>query len=257
MSQQDAVLPDQMNSHVAERVREEIARRRISRQQLADEARISLSTLEKALSGHRPFTLATIIRLEQAMGLKLRDKPETEKPIITTPQAHAHEDLGAYSRAAVSWLEGTFLTLRPSFGKSSDIFAYCTDIGWDSENTHLKFEERERIDTSFSQHGRVSVPHLSGHVYLVTNTSGQYRMAVLSRPSISGEMYGILTTLRAGQGAQLTPVSVPLVLIPMRVFETPVFGRVSAEDKAYDRYSGFLSRAIGDGYASFITSHQT
>lgn len=54
MSDQDSHLPDQLNARVAVRVREEIARRRISRQLLADEARISLSTLEKALSSHRP-----------------------------------------------------------------------------------------------------------------------------------------------------------------------------------------------------------
>ncbi len=253
MSQHDAVLSDQLNLHVAERVREEIARRRISRQHLADEARISLSTLEKALSGHRPFTLATIIRLEQAMGFELRDQTETEKPKPVTSGGHAAEELGSYSRAAVSWLEGTFLTLRPSFGNHGDIFAYCTDIGWDGGNTHLKFEERERTDASFSQRGCVSVPHLSGHIYLVTNTSGQYRMAVLSRPSIAGEMYGLLTTLRAGQGAQLTPVSVPLVLIPMKVFEAPVFGRITPADQAYDQYSRFLNKTIIDGYAGFVT----
>ena len=44
-------------------VREALARRRISRQTLAEKAKISLSTLEKALSGRRPFTLATVIRL--------------------------------------------------------------------------------------------------------------------------------------------------------------------------------------------------
>lgn len=252
MSQHDAVLSDQLNLRVAERVREEIARRRISRQHLADEARISLSTLEKALSGHRPFTLATIIRLEQAIGFELRDQTETEKPKPVVSSGHAAEELGSYSRAAVSWLEGTFLTLRPSFGNHGDIFAYCTDIVWDAGNAHLKFEERERTDVSFSQRGCVSVPHLSGHVYLVTNTSGQYRMAVLSRPSIAGEMYGILTTLRAGQGAQLTPVSVPLVLVPMKVFEMPVFGRVTPADQAYDQYSRFLNKTIGDGYASFV-----
>jgi transcriptional regulator with XRE-family HTH domain len=253
MSQHDAVLSDQLNLRVAERVREEIARRRISRQHLADEARISLSTLEKALSGHRPFTLATIIRLEQAIGFELRDQTETEKPKPATSSGHAAEELGSYSRAAVSWLEGTFLTLRPSFGNHGDIFAYCTDIVWDGGNAHLKFEERERTDASFSQRGCVSVPHLSGHIYLVTNTSGQYRMAVLSRPSIAGEMYGILTTLRAGQGAQLTPVSVPLVLVPMKVFEVPDFGRNTPADQAYDQYSRFLNKTIGDGYASFVT----
>ena len=254
MSQHDTVLPDQINRRVAERVREEIARRRISRQQLADEARISLSTLEKALSGHRPFTLATIIRLEQALGFELRDQVETERPKFNALHGHADEELGAYSRTAVSWLEGAFLTLRPSFGNNSDIFSYCTFISWDAENAHLKFEERERTDTSFSQHGRVSFPHLSGHIYLVTNTSGQYRMAVLSRPSIAGEMYGILTTLRAGQGAQLTPVSVPLVLIPMQSLDTPVFGRVTAADQAFDHYSSFITKTLSDGYASFVTS---
>ena len=38
---------------IALRVREELARRRLSRQWLADESRVSLSTLEKALSGRR------------------------------------------------------------------------------------------------------------------------------------------------------------------------------------------------------------
>jgi len=51
---------------VALKVREELARRRLSRQWLADEARISISTLEKALAGRRRFTLGTVVRLEDA-----------------------------------------------------------------------------------------------------------------------------------------------------------------------------------------------
>ena len=60
---------------IAAAIREELARRRISRQFLADEARISISTLEKALSGRRAFTLATTIRLEEALGIRLRRVP--------------------------------------------------------------------------------------------------------------------------------------------------------------------------------------
>jgi len=56
----------------AETIREEIARRRISRQTLAEQAKLSLSTLEKVLGGRRPFTLATTVRLEQALGVSLR-----------------------------------------------------------------------------------------------------------------------------------------------------------------------------------------
>ncbi len=61
---------------IALRVREELARRRLSRQWLADQSRVSLSTLEKALSGRRPFTLATVVRLEDALGTDLRGVPE-------------------------------------------------------------------------------------------------------------------------------------------------------------------------------------
>ncbi|MEG1029520.1 MAG: helix-turn-helix transcriptional regulator, partial [Brevundimonas sp.] len=57
---------------IARRVREELARRRLSRQALADMARVSISTLEKALSGRRAFTLATVVRLEQALGVPLQ-----------------------------------------------------------------------------------------------------------------------------------------------------------------------------------------
>ena len=65
-------LSDEQSRSVASRVREELARRRISRQHLADQAKISISTLEKALAGRRPFTLATTIRLEEALGVSLR-----------------------------------------------------------------------------------------------------------------------------------------------------------------------------------------
>ena len=69
---QEADLSPSLSRAIAQTVREELARRRISRQRLADDARISISTLEKALSGRRPFTLATTIRLEQALGRSLR-----------------------------------------------------------------------------------------------------------------------------------------------------------------------------------------
>ena len=69
---QDEWLDETRAAEIARQVREELARRRISRQALADLARISISTLEKALSGSRSFTLATVIRLEEALGTSLR-----------------------------------------------------------------------------------------------------------------------------------------------------------------------------------------
>jgi len=50
---QDRDLLEGEAREVGRRVREQLARRRISRQALADMAKISLSTLEKSLSGTR------------------------------------------------------------------------------------------------------------------------------------------------------------------------------------------------------------
>ena len=68
----DKQLSDEQSREIAETIREELARRRISRQALAEQAKLSLSTLEKVLGGRRPFTLATTVRLEQALGVSLR-----------------------------------------------------------------------------------------------------------------------------------------------------------------------------------------
>jgi transcriptional regulator with XRE-family HTH domain len=64
----DDDLNPEENRLIGNQIREELARRRLSRQHLADKAKISLSTLEKALTGSRPFTLATVVRIE-AFGL--------------------------------------------------------------------------------------------------------------------------------------------------------------------------------------------
>src|SRR5438309_3790273 len=70
----NAELSVEGSESVAMVVREELARRRLSRQWLADEAKVSLSTLEKALAGRRPFTLATVVRLEDALATSLRSR---------------------------------------------------------------------------------------------------------------------------------------------------------------------------------------
>src|SRR4051812_36488007 len=92
-------LSDEQSRLVVALIREELARRRISRQHLADQAKISISTLEKALSGRRPFTLATTIRLEEALGVSLR---RTEAPAPITRNGVAPGDLGYYARQSVS-----------------------------------------------------------------------------------------------------------------------------------------------------------
>ena len=247
MSVTDRDLPDDQSRSIAEAVREALARRRMSRQMLADQARISLSTLDKALSGSRPFTVATTIRLEEALGASLRGTPSGNGSGL------APETLGSYSQIASIWLEGVYLTLRPSFGAPGAIFAYQTEILWDNAVSHLIFREGERLDAEFSHTGVVSLPPESGHVYLVTNKRGQYRLAVLGRPTIKGDMYGILTTLQTGRGSHLTPAATPVVLVRDNAgLAAPVFGRIHEGDACYQAYRGLLDRVTGDHFAAFM-----
>lgn len=245
-------LSHEQSRAIAEAVREELARRRISRQRLADEARISISTLEKALAGSRPFTLATTIRLEEALGRRLR------APAMPAPGARpatsglAPDELGAYARAAVRWLEGEYLTIRPSFEGVDTAFAYRTEIYWDEAASALAFREAAREDSAFTQHGLVSLPTQSGMIYLVTNSAGQYRLGVFGRPTIKGELYGLITTLYAGAGSHLTPSSAAVALLPMRDWPEPAYGKIPPGHALYTAYRTHLDRIADQGFARFL-----
>jgi transcriptional regulator with XRE-family HTH domain len=254
MSTPDKQLSAEQSAEVAEMIREEIARRRISRQTLAEQAKLSLSTLEKVLGGRRPFTLATMVRLEQALGVSLR-KPQATAP---TPTMAANGDvapdsLGAYSRRAVAWLEGTtYVTLRPSFGEKDAIFAYYTKFAWDDQTSSLLFHEGERLDAIYSQWGEVSVPNQSGFIYFVTNRHGQHRLITVSRPTRLGEMYGIILTLLVGRGSNLTPIASPIALVPLANIPDATVGRISPGAANYAIYRGHMRRTTEEQFAVFL-----
>ncbi len=244
-------LSDEDAHTVAGRVREELARRRISRQKLADTAKISISTLEKVLSGRRPFTLATLLRIEDALGVSLQPKSLAKKSDRASASVAADE-LGNYARASVAWLEGSYHTLIPSFGERAAISSYRTDIVWDDSQNCLTFRESQRVDSAFTQFGSVSMPNQTGHVYLVTNRHGQQRLAILARPNSSGVMHGILATLQSGRGAHLTPVAAPIVLSPLASVPSPAYGRILHGRAEYGRYRALLKKTLDEGFATFV-----
>jgi transcriptional regulator with XRE-family HTH domain len=235
------------SAHIAE----ELARRRMTRQHLAELAKISLSTLEKALTGRRPFTLATMVRLEEALSVSLRAKPSAV--VNDAMPAFAADGLGSYSRPAMAWMEGDYLTLRPSFSEPESIYAYLTQVRWDQVASNLVFSESERIDAEYNQGGVVSAPHQSGHIYLVTNKHGQYRLIIVARPTIRGELHGILTTLQVGRGSHLTPVATPIVMVPLKGVANAAFGRIRRGHECYAPYRAQLKRTVDEPFALFLT----
>ena len=239
-------LDEARAEEIAHKVREEIARRRISRQALADLARISISTLEKALAGRRSFTLATVIRLEEALGMSLRGNLQSPPPAGES----APDTLGGYNHGAVRWLEGRYWTLRPLFGPNPGLYAYLTTIAWDPACSCLIFSESERTD-GFVQHGRVSLPHMSGHIYLVTSEDGQYRLTILGRPTIKGSLYGVLTTLLVGHGSQLVPASCPIALLRLDEGMAPTYGRIAPDHPDFAACRAELDIVIQEDFARF------
>ncbi|MEA3044272.1 MAG: hypothetical protein QOH47_2110 [Sphingomonadales bacterium] len=234
---------------LAERIREELGRRRLTRIWLADEARISLSTLEKCLAGQRRFTTATLVRIEGALGVALR-------PRVRAPEAGrgdiAPTELGAYARPAVQWLEGDYLTVRPAFGAEGAIYAFRTAILWDEAESHLVFRESERADAAYTQRGDVALPHQSGHIYLLTREAGQFRLAILSRPTIAGALCGLLSTLHAGGGSRLLPVACPIALLPIAAGGAPRFGLLRAGDEDHAAYAAVLATIEAEGFARLV-----
>lgn len=252
MSAPDKQLSAEQSRQIADIIREEIARRRISRQSLAELAKLSLSTLEKVLGGRRPFTLATTVRLEQALGVSLRVTAEAPAKSAVINGDIAPDGLGAYSRRAVARMEGAYVTVRPSFGDKEAIFAYRTEIAWDEAASSLAFRESERQDAAYTQFGEVAVPNESGHIYLVTNRHGQHRLITVARLAISGEMYGIITTLLAGRGSLLTPIAAPIAYLPIAMVENPTFGRISSNNANFALYRQHLRRTTEEPFAMFL-----
>lgn len=235
----------ELDDGFTDRLREELARRRMSRQALADMARVSLSTLEKALSGSRPFTMATVVRIEEALGGSLRD---TSRTTPAPSRNLAPDHMGAYSRSAIRWIEQDYVTLRTSFGTPGAVIAYHTRIGWDEAAGHLCFAESDRADRAFAQSGHVSMPNLSGHIYLATNESGQHRLIILGRPTRGGQMLGLLTTLQSGAGSQLVPVACPIALVPQAQLPDAPMGVIAEGEPAFAECRAILDRAIQDDF---------
>jgi hypothetical protein len=99
----------------------------------------------------------------------------------------------------------------------------------------------------------VSVPHQSGFIYLITNRQGQYRLIIISRPTINREMFGIMTTLRAGRGSELIPVSSPIAYVPLSSFGSNLeFGRIDVGHTCYQPYRKLLKRTVEEPFALFL-----
>jgi transcriptional regulator with XRE-family HTH domain len=230
------------NARAAEQIELALSKKGWSREELAEQASLSISTINKGMSGERPFSRASLLRIADALGLDLL----APGPGISY---QASDDLGAYPRSLGRDYVGDYVTLRPSFFDARNIVAYCTTIVFGGSN-YLAFEESERTDKSYCQKGKVALPPQTGFAYLVTNERGQHRLAILRR-LIDGELYGMLLALRSGAGGHLTPLATPYALVPINLLAKPSYGTIREGHPDYDRYQRHLTKLLSEGYAAF------
>lgn len=158
--------------------------------------------------------------------------------------------MGAYTRAGVDHYIGSYLTLRPSFGRPEVIIAYRTDLSWDPEWPSLLFQERDRPDAPYSHRGRLYIPASSMFIHLVSLTKGAMRMIVVSQLDRFGEMRGIITTLHKN-GAMLVPIATPIVYAQREDF-AGALGEFTPKDALYATYKKIIDETVVDGYARFV-----
>jgi hypothetical protein len=78
-------------------------------------------------------------------------------------------------------------------------------------------------------------------------------MVIISRPTIAGEMFGIVTTLQSGRGTHLLPVSTPIALVPVKSFDgNAAFGRIDKGHGHHGRYRSLIDRAVEEPFALLI-----
>ncbi len=158
--------------------------------------------------------------------------------------------LGSYTRAAETWLEGSYLTLRPSFKDDAQSLPIAQDTSGVRMGSICNSARRKRLDHDYTQFDLVSVPHQSGHIYLVTNRMDRCVVVVAGRPTIRGEMHGLLTTLRSDRGAHLSPVFAADRVSEDQGRWAPPSGVITEDHAEYARYRALIRSTLDDGFAS-------
>lgn len=226
-----------------------MAAKRISREELAHRAGISVSSLHKILAGSRDPSYAQLVRVGNALELEL-----TEPSRSIVPSQIAPDEFGAYTRAAVRWMEGAYLAIRHSFNQSETIVAYAVTVEWDDEAAVLHFVSSDDFTGPALQRGKISFSIRTGHSYLLSSELGRFDLTILGRPADEGRLLGLSTTAFLHMGKP-TPASSAITLVPVDIDgELPICGPVTPDDPHFASYSEWLRSAERDGFARVVST---
>ena len=221
---------------VAQRLDEELLRRSLSTQTLADKAGVDRKTVDRLRHGKRVRT-QTLAWIEQALGASLRSEA------LTTPSSLeiAVESLGGYTRSNYRAYEGDYFGFRRSFDAPGRIICYHLRIYWDPETRRLAFDERQRNAANgkvyeYRFKGAVGVPAGLGVLHFICVGGGAARLTstTMMRDAQDTYMRGFMLALNEVADFGYYPTTSPVYLIKQTA-ETPeeiILDRIGAYDAA-------------------------
>ena len=190
---------------VVARIREELARRPMSREQLAHRASVSKSTVDKLMTG--AYSPKTVAKIEEALGVPLQR--------LQVVSDVAPDWLGGYARSDVEIYLGDYELIRPDTtmpGRRINIYAMAMD--WDEGGSRLRMIHHGIERSRYRQFGVISVPEGQPYIFVVSSDGGWHQSCILERISFTRDMSGLMFGLNMVSRANLyRPVVVPMALV--------------------------------------------
>lgn len=195
---------------IAEALRAEMAKRRLTQEALAKLTGLSLATIGRTLRGK--FRRETIMLIESKLDARLARGSAAGAPTVSDAQ------FGSYHYDAVAHLIGDYLCARRAFSKPGHIAVYPVSIRWTADPAGLAFEEVNAIGrTDYSQKGHVHIPPGCAYLHLATIDRGSVRLLTVSFVAdklIETEpMRGLVLTLYNPVASSHVPAVSPVVLV--------------------------------------------
>ena len=134
---------------IAQALRAEMARRRMTQESLAVLTGLSLATVGRTLRGK--FRPETILLIESKLDVPLRGGASTAATVAAT-------EFGSYHYDAVAHLTGDYLCARRSFSKASHLALYPITIRW--MNMSRKILERHIFTERHAPHCEGALVHV-------------------------------------------------------------------------------------------------
>lgn len=182
-----SLMTDAQREAFVRRVRLEMAKSGLTREQLAERAACKERTLGNLLAG-QPVRDQTVAKIARVLAIDIdnlfaagRNVPEE-----TRAEGRAGEEYGGYFLSAYESYLGTYLAYRHVFSDRNELFRSVYEIDWDDELNRLRFFELQRFrgtnkDVTSSHAGGIYMSPHTGILHLLTTFQGALRLVTLSK----------------------------------------------------------------------------